>query len=225
MRTLWTVPVVLAAPCVASAAAGMGQTSMRSAVQEDSATTFSVEVKTPPVRVHGVGLFMDGVGMYMDGIGMVMDPVRATIEVSASMWGQLHDTLATGAPGAADAAREAATKLISNHEAVLRDLTQTHPKSQVEVERLGIFEAHFADQALREISRRLLGTQDASDQLDSSTLGQAKAWAHVADYLETRLQATGHEGRGRAPDMSAHAAEAFRAALRDVSTTAKRAME
>jgi hypothetical protein len=203
----------------------MGQTSMRSAVHDESATTFSVEVKQPPVRVHGVGLFMDGVGLYMDGVGMVMDPVRATIEESGSKWSKLHDTLATGATGAADAAREAATKLISNHEAVLRDMTQQHPKSQVEVERLGIFEAHFADQALREISRRLLGTHDSSEQLDTSTLGQAKVWAHVADYLETRLQATAHEGRGRAPDMSAHAADAFRSALHEVGAMAKRAME
>ena len=87
--------------------------------------------------------------------------------------------------------------------------------------RLGMFEALFIDQALREVARRLLGRSDPEEQLDPAVLGQAQAWVSAAAYLDQRLQATSNECPGRAPDMSVPAAAAMRAALHEVASAAQ----
>jgi len=158
--------------------------------------------------------------MYVDGVGMIMDPLRATIEETAGKWAALADQLAASTAPAA--ALEAARKLIANHEAVLRDMTNTVPSAtQPDLGRLGMFEALFIDQALREVARRLLGRPDPEEQLDPTVLGQARTWARTAAYLDRRLQATSNECPGRAPDMSVTAAAAMRAALHEVASTAQ----
>lgn len=179
------------------------------------------------IRIHGVGYYAEGVGFYVDGVGLIADPVATTIEDSAPQWKKLQDAMETPTSNEADGAaarhsrgarEEAARKLIGNRKAVLRDVTNPMPLTQPGLERAGIFDAPYVDQALRETARRLLGRgldNVAEEQLDGPT-EQAFAWARAMAYLDQRLQATPAERPGRAPDMSEEAAAAFRAVLREV---------
>eukprot|EP00966_Prymnesium_polylepis_P269753 6231406-Prymnesium_polylepis.1 len=58
------------------------------------------------------------------------------------------------------------------------------PLTQTELKRVPAEHAHYADQALREVVRRLLGRRPGSEQLeerlDPSTPAQAAAWAQTA---------------------------------------------
>jgi len=187
----------------------------------------------PAVRIYGVGSYVEGVGLQMDGGGMIEDPVWATIERFAPAWAKLHDCVKRGvghdADGAAakhspSAREEAAKKLISNHEAVLRDITDLMPRTQPELGRVPLFDAPYVDQMLREVSRRLLGRRsDAYELPDAaapSTVGQSEAWAQTATYLYGRIQAAPGEKPGREPDMSVAAANALREVLQEVSNLA-----
>jgi len=187
----------------------------------------------PAVRIYGVGSYVEGVGLQMDGGGMVEDPVWATIERFAPAWAKLHDCMKRGigqdADGAAanhspDAREEAANKLISNHERVLRDITDLMPRTQPELGRVPLFDAPHVDQMLREVSRRLIGRRGVADDLPDaatpSTVGQSEAWAQTATYLYGRIQATPGEKPGREPDMSVAAANALREVLQEVGNLA-----
>ena len=68
-----------------------------------------------------------------------------------------------------------------------------------------------ADQALREVARRLL-----EERLDPSTPAMASAWAGMATYLDGRIQGSPDQKPGRTPDMSAAAWAAMTAVLREV---------
>jgi len=182
-------------------------------------STAGVPQMVRPIRVHGGLLYRPGVGMYIESAGlMVSDPVAATIEEQADRWAQLHELVVLG--GVVDARAEAANKLISNRFRVLHDVTNPVPKSQPELTRVTMNDAHHVDQCLREISRRLLsgraGAPLLEEHLESSQPGQAKAWALTAQFLSKRLQAAANDCPGREPDMSAAAAEAFAAVLSDV---------
>jgi len=117
-------------------------------------------------------------------------------------------------------AREAARKLITNHEAVVRDVTNPNPKTQPQLTRVSEAAAPYVDQMLREVARRLLGPQAGTEQLqeplDPSVPAQAAAWASTFHFLSARIQAT-VEMPGRTPDMGMIAAAAFRAVLREVA--------
>eukprot|EP00966_Prymnesium_polylepis_P287879 6649191-Prymnesium_polylepis.1 len=58
------------------------------------------------------------------------------------------------------------------------------PLTQIELRRVAAADAPYADQALREVVRRLLGRRPGSEQLeerlDPSTPMQAAAWAQTA---------------------------------------------
>jgi len=182
--------------------------------------------------VYGMGTYVEGVGLHMDGVGMIKDPVWSTIERFAPVWRELSDRVTSaGASEDADgnaaehtcmAREEAARKLISNHKAVLKDVTDIMPRTQPELERVALFDAPFVDDALREIGRRLLGRRaDGSNEgWCPATAEEAKAWAQTTKYLANRLQATPGEKPGREPDMSLAAARAMRAVLVDVSRVA-----
>jgi len=180
-------------------------------------------------RVHGVGRYVVGVGLDMDGVGLIKDPVAATLQAFEGAWEQLRvlaqeDTASASPSLAGDGAKEAAVKLISNHEAVLRDVTNPgRSPTQPNLVRAGLFDASIVDHALREISTRLLGRQ----QTDPSALeaDQAQVWATTARYLYSRLQATPDEKVGRAPDMSKAAAVAMRGVLEEVAFLASRAAD
>ena len=84
----------------------------------------------------------------------------------------------------------------------------------------------YADQALREIARRLLGPVVAKGTLDEALppnhpakTAQLAAWGQVVRYLERRLQTAPHPS-GRAPDVSLPAGAAMRAVLREMAREA-----
>ena len=102
-----------------------------------------------------------------------------------------------------DAHEEAARKLITNHEAVVRDVTNPNPKSQRQLQRVTEAAAPYVDQMLREVARRLLGRrpalQELEETLDPSVLPvQVEAWAVTARYLRARTQAVSRRGVQRA---------------------------
>ena len=139
-----------------------------------------------------------------------------------------YDTVADGAAGehAAPARREAAKKLVMNHERVLHDLTRVDgaPKTQPDLFRMPGQE-HDVDTALREVARRLVGRlpRDSARRGKPATVEQARAWAATAEFLSARVQATAEEMEGvegheqRKPDMSPEAAAAFKAVLAEVA--------
>lgn len=142
-------------------------------------------------------------------------------------WGRLQQLLAQGAADSVEGAasgfagvarEEAASKLISNHNRVLADMTNAFPITQCELARLALGSRHYADQALRETAKRLLGRrdEDGESMLAPTTTAQAEAWKGACAYLDGRIQARREECSGRAPDMSEQAASAMRAVLREV---------
>lgn len=161
--------------------------------------------------------------------------ITAALDRSASYWAKLHEHLRSGYNSAA-ANFEAASKLIINHELVLRDVcnpsttrdaTTTAALTQTTLVRVPTAAAPYADQALREIARRLLADQLGNDQNDAlkqtliSTPGvlqqmQVHAFATTCRYLDRRVQSSATEMPGRTPDMSPAAAAAMREVLRKV---------
>ena len=126
------------------------------------------------------------------------------------------------------AREEAALKLIGNHQQVLqdvtnptkRDVTNTKPLTQLELQRVEPWKHSYVDQALREVARRLLGRRPGLHQLEVRVSlmnsSQIEAWAQTAVYLDGRIQANHEEKPGRTPDMSPEAAAAMRAVLKEV---------
>ena len=175
----------------------------------------------------------------LSSVGAMMEMVRAAIggalAAAAPRWEALRRVL--DGPGgtastdeaegvanahARDAREEVARKLITNHEAVVRDVTNPNPKTQRQLTRVSEAAAPYVDQMLREVARRLLGRREGSaeleeEKLDASVLPvQVEAWEGTARYMRHRTQATPDHQPGRKPDMSEAAAAAFRAVLEEV---------
>lgn len=165
-------------------------------------------------------------------------PVEQALQMGHDKWFKLAEQLpvaesASGAAGGHDppVRGEAAYKLITNHEAVLRDVTNPSPTKsimgtqlkQAELKRVNVNHAHYADQALREVARRLIGNKPGiemiAERLDG-TPDQAKAWAGTCIYLLSRVQAHRDECAGRQADMGFHAALAMRAVLSELANNA-----
>ena len=119
---------------------------------------------------------------------------------------------------------DAARKLITNQERVLRDLCRADgpPTSQPELARLPGQEKevnHF----LYETARRLLGRRPGQRPGRPASTIEGAAWAGAAKYLAGRLQVSeeevghvpGHEGRKA--DMSPAAGAAMRAVLAEMA--------
>lgn len=122
--------------------------------------------------------------------------------------------------GLADAAQqEAAEKLMSNHAAVLRDLTNLSPKSQIELARQSIGLSDLVDRALAEVVRRLGGGRS-----EPASAKEATVWAETARLLSARLQSTRDDMlyhphfKNRAPDMSAAAVASMRKVLEEMAS-------
>ena len=169
-----------------------------------------------------------------------MMPTSATIAASTPHWlllRQLLDIklpLASTADGIAsahahEAREEAARKLITNHENVLKDVTNPSASSNIigrpltqrdlgRVNDKGM--VPYVDEALREVARRLLGRRPGTEVLevrcDPTNTAQAAAWGATAAYLDGRIQSVDAEKPGRKPDMSPAAAAAMRAVLNEV---------
>ena len=123
---------------------------------------------------------------------------------------------------------EAANKLITNHERVLRDLCRADgpPASQPELARLPGQEREV-NIFLREATRRLRKPGETEKQ---PTKVEGATWAAAAKFLAGRLQVSeeevgqvpGHEGRKA--DMSPAAGAAMRAVLKEMGREGKDAV-
>ena len=173
--------------------------------------------------------------------GLALRAVLAEVAVeevdslAGTTWGKLTDALNDATDAAADGAaaqhgpsarREAARKLISNHQAVCNDLTRDDgpPTTQSSLVRLPGRERDV-DLFLKEVARRLTGRPHTRP--DSSF--QADAWAEASAYLDARLHVAQEEvaytpgHTERRPDMSPAAGAAFRAVLAEVGAEEGRA--
>jgi hypothetical protein len=132
------------------------------------------------------------------------------------------------------AREEAARKLISNHKAVIADVTnpsrklniEGKPLTQTELKRVGLESKVQVDQMLREVARRLLGCRKGTQQLDERpeplNATQVQAWRGCATYLVGRTQSKPEQKPGRKPDMSEAAAAALFAVLEEVASEAEK---
>ena len=84
----------------------------------------------------------------------------------------------------------------------------------------------YGDQALREVTKRLLG-HGATGLLDETLPddhpampAQMAAWASTMSFLETRVQLDSHAS-GRPVDMGKEAGNAFKAVLKAVGALAR----
>ena len=128
----------------------------------------------------------------------------------------------------------AAAKLIMNHGAVLKDIINTSPTTNIRggeltqrnLQRVPAQHREQVDAFLREVTRRLLGRRpgaiamapsaQTSSSEDDTQEKKTEAWPQAATYLAARVQSTRDEKPGRAPDMSAAAAAAMRAVLAEL---------
>ena len=175
----------------------------------------------------------------MAGLVQTHPAVEAALAKSEAAWEKLgamlpgHDK-ADGCAADYDKVfrSEAAWKLIVNHDAVLRDLCNPskslniigNPLTQPSLQRVQPEYAEYADQALREVARRLLGPQMMTQQCEVqlASADQAKVWAQACAYMLARVQVHADEKPGRTQDMAPQAAGAFRAALSEVGTLGSR---
>ena len=109
------------------------------------------------INVYGGFTLMEGQGLHVDGFGLVPDPIIEATKLGLARWKLYEETLQRARSTLDPAKLEAAHKLISNHERVLRDVTNLMPRTQNNLRRLQVLEAAPANQALREVSRILLG--------------------------------------------------------------------
>jgi len=111
---------------------------------------------------------------------------------------------------------EAASKLISNRENVVKDICNTGSKpikagnelTQTDLKRVQPTHLSSVDAMVREMSGRLLGKTVCEP--DPS---EAQVWEDAAKYFHLRTQATSKEMPGRERDMSVAAATAMRTVL------------
>ena len=148
---------------------------------------------------------------------MVM-ATRAAIASGKPHWEQLEELLKQSSPRSATSL--AAQRLITNHVAVLKDVCNANPVSQLELTRAHESVADHVDTALRELARRLIRHRKGADALEKllDTLDTIAvgAWATTARFLDGRIQSAAHERPGREPDMSLQQAIAMRQVLQEV---------
>jgi len=139
------------------------------------------------------------------------------------LWEPLKQKLQRSGGGSATPAQlEAASLLLQNHEAVLYDATLAGtPLSQPELPRVGVEVRAYADQALREVGRRLLRAEGLLNERlgddHPAFAAQQAAWRATCTFLSSRLQIEPIPS-GRAPDMSEAAGAAMREALLEVAS-------
>ena len=145
--------------------------------------------------------------------------VEGTLTWSAPLWDQLAQAH-YACPPKNEHRSAICQKLILNHQAVLRDICNARPVSQLQLVRVPPQNAEFADGVLREVARRLLGKGGKHlpmvELVEGAPLEQVQAWSLVATYLSSRIQSTPEERPGRKPDMTPESADILRAALQEV---------
>jgi len=116
---------------------------------------------------------------------------------------------------------EAASKLMSNRETVVKDITNPGPGAvkgatltQIELKRVGQAHKSQVDAMVGELCDRLIGKKLSGPP----TSQDAQVWAAAASYFSQRIQASASEMPGRDPDMSMAAAVAMRKVLATITT-------
>jgi hypothetical protein len=119
---------------------------------------------------------------------------------------------------------EAGSKLASNREKVVKDITNSGPTAvnggdltQQTLKRVDRKNQAVVDAAMREVCSRLFGSKTS----EPSTPDEAKVWTQAAIYFNGRIQASAAECHGRAADMSKDAAAAMRAVLAQIPNQSK----
>merc|ERR1719282_939800 len=119
---------------------------------------------------------------------------------------------------------EAASKLMSNLETVVLDITNSAgvgvkggTLSQRNLKRVPNVSQASVDAMAREVSGRLLGIKTNAP----STSGEAQVWAEAAAFFNSRIQAANGEFPGRKADMTPAAAAAMRKVLGSIASPAE----
>jgi hypothetical protein len=115
---------------------------------------------------------------------------------------------------------EAASKLMSNREKVVQDLTNPGPSgvnggalTQLDLKRVGRTQQASVDAMVKEMSSRLLGNKSVAPSTE-----QKQVWEEAAIFLNGRIQESVRACPGRTPDMSAAAAKAIRTVLTQITS-------
>ena len=123
---------------------------------------------------------------------------------------------------------EAARRLVTNHDNVLKDVCnpseknniEGKPLTQTELTRVETELTEHVDAFLREVTRRLLGRlagiHRLEEHVDPADIAACRAWRLAAVYLNGRIQSGPDEKPGRTPDMGGLAANAMRAVMHEV---------
>merc|ERR1712048_61595 len=116
---------------------------------------------------------------------------------------------------------EASSKLMSNRETVLKDITNAGPGAvkgatltQTNLERVDPVHTSKVDAMLGEVCHRLIGKNLSGPP----TPEDVQVWAKAATYFSQRIQVSASEMPGRDPDMSGPAAVAMRTVLATITT-------
>jgi choline dehydrogenase-like flavoprotein len=162
--------------------------------------------------------------------------VTRVTRANAAKWSEMNEHLLAfeqdrgdGSSVAVGLARAAsARKLITNHEAVLRDAVNPDPLTQHHLARVSPAYARYVDEALYELATLLTkrvwpGGKCPAPTAQAKSAEQASAWSATARYLERRLQykPEQYDRCGRPSDMDPQAAEVFCEALLRIRETAE----
>jgi hypothetical protein len=119
---------------------------------------------------------------------------------------------------------EAAHRLMSNRDTVVRDITNSGPDAvnggritQKELKRVNPQYKAAVAEMIKAVCSHLHG-QDVNLPAKPE---EALAWAEAASYLHGRVQASDRDCPGRARDMSLHAAKAMRTSLAQLEAASK----
>merc|ERR1711953_673304 len=111
---------------------------------------------------------------------------------------------------------EAAVSLMSNHENVVKDITNPGPQAilggnvtQLDLKRVDPKHRASVDNMVRALAKRLLGDEVSAP----STADEAMAWVQAAAFFSKRIQSSSADCSGRKADMSSTAAREMRAVL------------
>ena len=145
--------------------------------------------------------------------------VEGTLTWSAQLWDRLAQAHYI-CPPKNPARAYVCQKIILNHEALLRDICNQQPVTQLQLVRVPPEHAEFADAALREVARRLLGKGGkhlpVEELVEGARIEQVETWSRLATYLSARIQSSDEERPGRTPDMTPDSADVLRAALQEM---------